>query len=96
MLVQIIKLGKESSFNNEDDKLRLEGKVFYAKDKSQIQMIDRKWEGLPDIGYLSDVELIIHKDFKNLFLLDKYSFFDVDFKILRLWNPSPYTENIGR
>ena len=47
-------------------------------------MIDRKWEGLPDVGYLSDVELIIHKDFKNLSLLDKYSFFDVEYKILKM------------
>ena len=84
MLVQLLKIGKESSFNNEDDKLRLEGKVFYAKNKDQVQMISRKWKGLPDIGYLQDVELIIHKDLKDHYFIDKYSFYDVDFKILRL------------
>ena len=84
MLVQLLKIGSESSWNNEEDKAEFEGKVFYAKDKSQIQMINRKWGGLPDVGYLSDVELIIHKDFKNLSLLDKYSFFDVEYKILRM------------
>ena len=84
MLVQLLKIGKESSFNNEDDKLRLEGKVFYAKNKDKVQMISRKWKGLPDIGCLSDVELIIHKDLKDHYFIDKYSFYDVDFKILRL------------
>ena len=84
MLVQLLKIGSGSAWNDEDDKLRLEGKVFYAKDKSQIQMFDRKWKGLPDIGYLSDVELIIHKDLKNLYFIDKYSFYDVEYKILRM------------
>lgn len=84
MLVQIIKLGKESSWNNEEDKAKFEGKVFYAKNKNQVQMINRKWEGLPDIGYLSDVELIIHKDLKNLYFIDTYSFYDVEYKILKM------------
>ena len=83
MLVQLLKIGSRSAWNNEEDKAKFEGKVFYAKDKSQIQMIDRKWEGLPDVGCLSDVELIIHKDFKPCFL-DKYSFFDVEYKILKM------------
>ena len=84
MLVQLLKIGSGSVWNNEEDKAKFEGKVFYAKDKSQIQMIDRKWEGLHDVGYLSDVELIIHKDLKDLYFIEKYSFLDVDFKILRL------------
>ena len=84
MLVQLLKIGSKSSWNNEEDKAKFEGKVFYAKDKSQIQMISREWERLPDTGYLSDVELIIHKNFKNLYFLDKYSFFDVEYKILRM------------
>lgn len=84
MLVQLLKIGEESVWNSEDDKLRLEGKVFYAKNKDQVQMISRKWKGLPDIGYLSDVELIIHKDLKNLYFIDKYSFYDVEYKILRM------------
>ena len=84
MLVQLLKIGKGSAFNNKNNKLRLEGKVFYAKNKNQIQVLSRKWEGLPDIGYLSDVELIIHKDLKNLYFIEKYSFFDVEYKILRL------------
>ena len=84
MLVQLLKIGKESSWNNEDDKLRLEGKVFYAKNKNQISTISRKWKGLPDIGYISDVELIIHKDLKDLYFIDKYSFYDVEYKILRM------------
>ena len=84
MLVQIIKLGKETSWNSEFDRERLEGKVFYAKDKSQVRMVSRKWEGKPDIGCLLDVELIIHKDLRPFYFIDKYSFFDVDFKILRL------------
>ena len=84
MLVQLLKIGSESVWNNEEDKTKFEGKVFYAKDKSQIQMISRKWEGLPDIGYLSDVKLIIHKDLKNLYFIDNYSFYDVEYKILRM------------
>ena len=83
MLVQLLKIGSGSSWNDEEYKAKFEGKVFYAKDKSQIQMIDRKWEGLHDAGYLSDVEIIIHKDIREEFI-EKYSFFDVDFKILRL------------
>ena len=84
MLVQLLKIGSKSSWNNEEDKAKFEGKVFYAKDKSQIQMISREWERLPDTGYLSDVELIVHKDIKNLYFLDKYSFYDVEYKILRM------------
>ena len=84
MLVQLLKIGEESVWNSESDKERLEGKVFYAKNKNQVSVISRKWEGLPDIGYLSDVELIIHKDFKNPYFLDKYSFYDVEYKILRM------------
>ena len=84
MLVQLLKIGKESVWESEDDKLRLEGKVFYAKNKNQVSVISRKWGGLPDIGYLSDVELIIHKDLKNLYFIDKYSFFDVEYKILKM------------
>ena len=84
MLVQIIKLGEESVWNSESDKERLEGKVFYAKNKNQVSVISRKWERLPDTGYLSDVELIIHKDHKNLYFIDTYSFYDVEYKILRM------------
>ena len=84
MLVQLLKIGSRSAWNNEEDKARFEGKVFYAKDKSQIQMISREWEGKPDIGYLSNVELIIHKDLKPFYFLDEYSFYDVEYKILRM------------
>ena len=84
MLVQVIKLGEESAWNSELDKERFEGKVFYAKDKNQIQVFSRKWEGLPDIVYLSDVELIIHKDIKDHYFIDKYSFYDVEYKILKM------------
>ena len=84
MLVQIIKLGEESVWNNKEDKEKYEGKVFYAKNKNQVSVISRKWEGLLDIGYLSDVELIIHKDLKDLYFMDKYSFYDVEYKILKM------------
>ena len=84
MLVQLLKIGSESVWNNEEDKAKFEGKVFYAKDKSQIQMLPRFWEGKSDIGYLKDVELIIHKDLKNLYFIDIYSFYDVEYKILKM------------
>ena len=84
MLVQLLKIGEESSFNNEEDKERLEGMVFYVKDKSQIEFLDRSWEGKRNVNFLGDVELIVHKDIKNLYFLDKYSFYDVEYKILRM------------
>ena len=83
MLVQLLKIGEESSFNNEEDKERVEGKVFYAKNKDQVRILGRSYCNKPPVGYLEDVEIIIHKDFKQEFM-EKYSFFDVDFKILRL------------
>ena len=83
MLVQLLKIGSESSWNNEDDKLRLEGKVFYAKNKDQVKMMDRSYCNKPPVGYLEDVEIIIHKDIREDFI-ENYSFLDVDFKILRL------------
>ena len=82
MLVQIIKIGKESTWN-EEDKARLEGKIFYAKNKDQVQMLDRSYCNKPPVGYLTDVEIIIHKDISKEFL-EEYSFSYVDFKILRL------------
>ena len=84
MLVQLLKINKESAWNNEEDKEKYEGKVFYAKNKDQVEILDRGYCNKPPVGYLEDVELIIHKDLKNLYFTDKYSFFDVDFKILRL------------
>ena len=84
MLIQIIKLGKESAWNNEEDKEKYEGKVFYAKNKDQVKMLDRSYCNKPPVGYLKDVELIIHKDFKNPYFTDKYSFYDVEYKILRM------------
>lgn len=84
MLVQLLKIGKDSAWNNEEDIEKYEGKVFYAKDKSQVIMISRKWEGKPDIGYLSNVELIIHKDLKPFYFIDEYSFYDVEYKILKM------------
>ena len=83
MLIQIIKLGKESAWNNEEDKEKYEGKVFYAKNKDQVKMLDRSYCNKPPVGYLKDVEIIIHKDIRKDFI-EEYSFFDVDFKILRL------------
>ena len=83
MLVQIIKLGKESAWNSEEDKEKYEGKVFYAKNKDQVIILDRSYCNKPPVGYLRDVEIIIHKDISKEFL-EEYSFFDVDFKILRL------------
>ena len=84
MLVQLLKICENSAWNSPEDIEKYEGKIFYAKDKSQIQMIYRKWRGLPNVGYLSDVELIIHKDLKPLYFLDKYSFYNVEYKILRM------------
>ena len=83
MLVQLLKIGSESSWNTEDDKLRFEGKVFYAKNKDQVKMMDRSYCNKPPVGYLEDVEIIIHKDIREDFI-ENYSFLDVDFKILRL------------
>ena len=83
MLIQIIKLGKESAWNNEEDKEKYEGKVFYAKNKDQVEMLNRSYCNKPPVGYLGDVEIIIHKDIRKDFM-GEYSFFDVDFKILRL------------
>ena len=83
MLVQLLKIGSESSWNTEDDKLRFEGKVFYAKNKDQVKMMDRSYCNKPPVGYLGDVEIIIHKDIRENFI-EEYSFLDVDFKILRL------------
>ena len=83
MLVQIIKLGKESAWNNKEDKEIYEGKVFYDKNKNQVKMMDRSYCNKPPVGYLKDVEIIIHKDIREDFI-ENYSFLDVDFKILRL------------
>ena len=83
MLVQLLKIGSESSWNTEDDKLRFEGKVFYAKNKDQVKMMDRSYCNKPPVRYLEDVEIVIHKDIRENFI-EEYSFLDVDFKILRL------------
>lgn len=83
MLVQLLKIGSESAWNNEEDKEKYEGKVFYAKNKDQVEMLYRSYCNKPPVGYLKDVEIIIHKDIRKDFI-EEYSFFDVDFKILRL------------
>ena len=83
MLVQLLKINEESAWNNEEDKEKYEGKVFYAKNKDQVKILDRSYCNKPPIGYLGDVEIIIHKDIRKDFM-EEYSFFDVDFKILRL------------
>ena len=83
MLVQLLKINEESAWNNEEDKEKYEGKVFYAKNKDQVKILDRSYCNKPPIGYLVDVEIIIHKDIRKDFM-EEYSFFDVDFKILRL------------
>ncbi len=83
MLVQLLKINEESAWNNKEDKEKYEGKVFYAKNKDQVKMLDRSYCNKPPVGYLKDIEIIIHKDIRKDFI-EEYSFYDVDFKILRL------------
>ena len=84
MLIQLLKIGKDSAWNNIEDIEKYEGKVFYAGKNSIVETIDRSQENKPTVGYLSDVELIIHKDLKPFYFIDKYSFYDVEYKILRM------------
>ena len=84
MLVQLLKIGKISAWYNPEDIDFLEGKVFQVAkgDAYFIETVEKE-----KLGYISNATLILHKNHPEIYKAmgeGRYSFFDVEFKILKL------------
>lgn len=84
MLVQLLKIGKRSAWHTPEDIDFLEGKVFQVakEDAGFIKTVEKE-----KLGYISGATLILHEDHPEIHKAlgeERYSFFDVEFKILRL------------
>ncbi len=82
MLVQLLKINEESAWNNEEDKEKYEGKVFYAKNKDQVKtyqiFIEPKGEHLePAEKWKEDFLKAIRKKYEKTIFKESLGMYDI-------------------